>query len=137
MPIDYLTKTMEKKLSVGKLGTRKFRALRDGIDSEVEAVLVEDTEFMFDDPWGLSMREKLRFLSVSDVNLFLGQWTMYSHVCHASAFSVWPTWIDPRPHVDAIQCLGVTALMVAKAIGKSFDRKKFIDEGILIVDGNS
>lgn len=92
-----------------------------------KTVLVKDQLFRFEDPWGMSMSDKLQFLPLKDELLFLDRWKMYSHISHASAFSVWPRWVDPAPRFDSIQCLALVANVAAKFLNRPFDSTKFLE----------
>jgi hypothetical protein len=94
-----------------------------------EFISVEDRAFRFDDPWKLSMSKKVEYLPLKSATYFLDRWKMYSHISHASAFSIWPKWMDPIPRFDAAQCLLILAKCIAGFLGVSFDvENKFLKE---------
>lgn len=103
----------------------------DGSDSG-EFIRVEDKAFRFNDPWKLSMSQKVQYLHLKDSAYFLDRWKMYSHISHASAFSIWPRWMDPIPRFDATQCLSVIAKCIARFLDVPFDSESFCKD---IYDG--
>lgn len=90
-----------------------------------ESVKIENEHFQFNDPWGLTMFEKMKFIKTSHPDVFLSRWRMYSQIAHASSFSLWPMWIDPIPHHDAIQCISIIFQAEYDHLRKEFDGKYF------------
>lgn len=125
--VELLPEKTKKKLK--KKGVQTYLGYNHG-DEKIEknlivSVKLENEQFQFDDPWGLTMYEKLQYINTLNPDIFLSRWRMYSQISHASSFSLWPTWIDPVPHFDAIQCLTMILNTEYKFHGLDFNCKKF------------
>lgn len=124
--VDKLTKPSKKRLR--KFGAKTYKETslwsRDN-NQKVDHVKFEEEHFQFDDPFEMTMYKKLAFIGASKPRVFLSQWKMYSHISHASPFSLWPLWIEPVPHFDAIQCLSIILSTESKHQGLEFDGKLF------------
>jgi hypothetical protein len=93
-----------------------------------KSVKLENEHFQFSDPWGLTMFEKMKYIKTSNPEVFLSRWRMYSQISHASAFTLWPMWIDPVPHFEAIQCLSIIFSTEYEYHGKKIDGNLFCNK---------
>jgi hypothetical protein len=109
-PIDHLSDKRQRKFSSS------------------DFVPIGHEDFIFDDPWNLKMSDKVEFLPISDKQLFLEQWKIYSHISHASSFSIWPKWIQPIPIHDSLQCLSIIMRIVSVFLGRDFDANLFLED---------
>lgn len=135
MPADHLPKKTSKRLKKAPraVGSVKFPKFNQELGKEepIDSISISHQSFIFDDPWGMSMAEKVKAIPAIDREYFLDRWKMYSHIAHASAFSLWPAWMYPIPLHDAIQCLAILLRVVSNYIGHNFDSRTFIDQAWL------
>ena len=137
MPLDHLppetSKRLQKKKEFESEKWPKYNQT-EGKEKLVDSISVSNPAFLFEDPWGLSMAKKVALIPTSDPELFLDRWKMYSYVAHASAFSLWPTWMYPVPIHDAIQSLSLLLKVVGRFIDYEFDSKSFIEKAWLHIE---
>lgn len=93
-----------------------------------ESVKLENEHFQFNDPWGLTMFEKMKYIRTSHPDVFLSRWRMYSQIAHASSFSLWPMWTDPIPYHDAVQCVSIIFETEYEYLGKEFNGSFFLEK---------
>lgn len=137
MPLEHLSPESSKRLQKKK----EFKSARwpkydesVGKEKLVDSISVSNQAFLFEDPWGLSMAKKLEFIPTSNPEFFLDRWKMYSYVAHASAFSLWPTWMHPVPIHDAVQSLCLLIKVVGRFIDYEFDSKAFVEKAWIHIE---
>lgn len=129
-----------KRIKKNKADTYRSYHNRDKNDKKnlQEYIKLENEHFSFDDPWGLTMFQKMQYIDLSDSSVFLSRWRMYSQIAHASSFSFWPMWIDPVPVTDAVQCISILFKTAYKELNIEFDTNNFTDSLFdLIFNSNS
>lgn len=139
MPLEHLPTNFYERLQKKKeFKSEKWPKYNQLIREEklVDSISVSNQAFLFEDPWGLSMAKKLKFIPTSDPEFFLDRWKMYSHVAHASAFSIWPKWMHPVPIHDAIQSLALLIKVVCHFIDCEFDSKAFMNKAWKHIEEN-
>ena len=137
MPLESLppefSKRLEKKKEFKSAKWPKYDQSA-GKEKLVDSISVSNQAFLFEDPWGLSMAKKLEFIPTSAPEVFLDRWKMYSYIAHASAFSLWPTWMYPVLIHDAIQSLSLLIKVVGRFIDYEFDSKSFMEKAWLHIE---
>ncbi len=128
--VDLLPEKTIKRLEKNNAETYLGRNHGDELTKEnlKESVKLENEHFHFEDPWEMSMYDKLQFIEASNPKVFLSRWSMYSQISHASSFSIWPMWVDPVPHFDAIQCISLIFNHEFKYHNIVFDKNRFMDQ---------
>lgn len=101
------------------------------------SVPIKDNRFLFEDPWGLNISQKVKLMPLGDPNRFLEQWKLYSHIAHASAFSLTPTWIEPVPINDAIQVYSLLLKVISDFLGFEFNERKFLENSFSLIYSHS
>lgn len=137
VPYGNMSKRSQKRILKDEGRIKKIKGLKQkrqehSIDSEY-SIPISEAAFLFEDPWGLSVAKKLRYMPLDNAERFLEQWKIYSHISHASAFSLTPTWMEPVPVNDAVQAYGVLLSVVSNYVGIDFSAKKFIDDFFCLI----
>ena len=141
MPINNAPDNTKKRLLKNEDKITKCKGVTQNRQQDSEtspySVPVSDDKFLFEDPWGLTIRKKIELMPLGNPSRFLEQWKLYSHIAHASAFSLWPKWIEPVPVNDAIQAFSVLLKVVSDFLKLDFNMKEFIDNSFVLIYGAS
>lgn len=92
----------------------------------INSVAIGNQAFLFEDPWQLTMAKKAQYVPTSDKDVFLERWKMYSHISHASAFSIFPTWMYPVPIHDALQAISCLYSVICDFLSHEYDSGDFL-----------